>query len=319
MNIGDESFEDEEIRSFINNTVSRQVDLRDLADFFGEFLGLFIKDENGFRLAELLQRDWRIFSSIEIAERILSAVIELEGLNLTVNDKVSYIPEIQSCFARWERLKSEVKSEKRYFTDLRNFDWETYLVCNAVIKSGQVLYRARISMNDHCHFDVKDMGCPPIEKATAGRANPLGIPYLYLCHDAETTLYEVRAVYLDKVSVGKFVINSNLDIVDFSSDINLFYAYTESGSALKDIIQRKIIFNQISADLSKPLRRFDSELEYVPTQMICEYCKLNGADGIRFNSSLHKGGKNIVLFNYGNAVCVEVTDKEVNNVIIESK
>ena len=65
------------------------------------------------------------------------------------------------------------------------------------------------------------MGCPPIEKATAGRANPLGIPYLYLCHDAETTLYEVRAVYLDKVSVGKFVINSNLDIVDFSSDINL--------------------------------------------------------------------------------------------------
>lgn len=99
----------------------------------------------------------------------------------------------------------------------------------------------------------------------------------------------------------------------------LFYAYTESGSTLKDIIQRKIIFNQISEDLSKPLRRFDSELEYVPTQMICEYCKLNGADGIRFNSSLHKGGKNIVLFNYGNAVCVEVTDKEVNNVIIESK
>ena len=31
MNIGAESFEDEEIRSFINNTVSRQVDLRDLA------------------------------------------------------------------------------------------------------------------------------------------------------------------------------------------------------------------------------------------------------------------------------------------------
>lgn len=65
MNIGAESFEDEEIRSFINNTVSRQVDLRDLADFFGEFLCLFIKDDNGFRLAELLQRDWRIFSSME--------------------------------------------------------------------------------------------------------------------------------------------------------------------------------------------------------------------------------------------------------------
>lgn len=319
MDIGAESIEDEEIRSFINNTPTKRVDLKDLADFFGEFLSLFIKDDNGFRLAELLQRDWRIFSSMEIAERILSAVIVSERVNLTVNDKVSYIPEIQSCFTRWGKLKSEVRNEKRYFADLHNFDWESYLVSNAVIKEGQVLYRARILTDDNCRFDAKDMGCPPIERATAGRANPMGIPYLYLCHDAETTLYEVRAVYLDKVSIGKFVVNSNLDIVDFSSDVNLFYAYAESGSALRDIVQRKIIFNQISADLSKPLRRFDSELEYVPTQMICEYCKLNGADGIRFNSSLHEGGKNIVLFDSCNAVCVEVADKEINKVIIESK
>jgi RES domain. len=57
----------------------------------------------------------------------------------------------------------------------------------------------------------------------------------------------------------------------------------------------------------KPLRRFDTEIEYVPTQLICEYCKQNGADGIQFNSSLHQGGVNVVLFNPSDAQCVGVS------------
>ena len=41
----------------------------------------------------------------------------------------------------------------------------------------------------------EEMGCPPADMATAGRANPMGIPYLYLCKNEETTYYEVRALY----------------------------------------------------------------------------------------------------------------------------
>lgn len=165
------------------------------------------------------------------------------------------------------------------------------------------------------------MGCPPKERATAGRANPLGIPYLYLCNKIETTFYEVRAVYLDRISVGKFTILRDLDIVDFSNKISLFYTYSDSESniSLLDIVKRKILFEKISTDLSKPLRRFDTEIEYVPTQLICEYCKQNGADGIRFNSSLHQEGANIVLFNSSDAICTSVLSREIKNVIIESK
>ena len=142
---------------------------------------------------------------------------------------------------------------------------------------------------------------------------------MYLCDKIETTYYEVRAVYLDKLSVGQFRILRDLNIVDFSNKINLFYTYTtsESNISLQGIVKRKILFDRISADLSKPLRRFDTEIEYVATQLICEYCKQNGADGIRFNSSLHKGGSNIVLFNSTDAQCISVLSKEIKNVIIE--
>lgn len=165
------------------------------------------------------------------------------------------------------------------------------------------------------------MGCPPKERASAGRANPLGIPYLYLCNKIETTSYEVQAIYLDRISIGKFKVLRDLNIVDFSNHINLFYTYssTESNISLIDTVKRKILFDKISADLSKPLRRFDTEIEYVPTQLICEYCKQNGADGIRFNSSLHQGGTNVVLFNSSDATCISVLSREIKNVKIESK
>lgn len=51
-------------------------------------------------------------------------------------------------------------------------------------------------------------------------------------------------------------------------------------------------------DLSKPMRRFDSELDYIPTQFICEFIKVfTGVDGIKFASSLDSTGGNLVIFN----------------------
>lgn len=166
----------------------------------------------------------------------------------------------------------------------------------------------------------KDMGCPPASMATAGRANPIGIPYLYLCDNINTTFYEVRAVYLDRISVGKFVTQRTLNLVNFSASTNLFYAFSsENNDSLIEVIKHKILFKKISADLSKPQRRYDTEIEYVPTQLICEYCKHNGADGVMFRSSLDQSGTNIVLFNKDDAKCTKVDVKEITNVTITGK
>ena len=41
-------------------------------------------------------------------------------------------------------------------------------------------------------------------------------------------------------------------------------------------------------------------------------------DGIRFESSLHKGGINVVLFDASKAKCVSVKSVEIGNVQISS-
>ena len=45
--------------------------------------------------------------------------------------------------------------------------------------------------------------------------------------------------------------------------------------------------------------------------------KLNGVDGIRFNSSLHEGGVNIVLFDSNSAECIKVVQREITKVTIQ--
>ena len=57
------------------------------------------------------------------------------------------------------------------------------------------------------------MGCPPNKLTSSGRANPQGIPYLYLSKTPETTLYETRASYLDELSIGKFKIKDKDGLV----------------------------------------------------------------------------------------------------------
>ena len=280
---------------------------------------MFAKNDDGDDLVFLIQKDWKIFSSDICAKTILTLVMKKANMDFSMEDKVSYIPDIQVYFKIWEQLKYEVQREKRYFSDLSSYNWCDYVKSNAIIKKGTVLYRARITPDGKKKFKPKEMGCPPKELASAGRANPLGIPYLYLCNKMETTYYEVRAVYLDRLSIGKFTVQRDLNIVDFSDKANLFYTYSESGANLSDIVKRKIIFDNIRTDLSKPLRRFDTEIEYVPTQLICEYCKLNGADGIRFESSLHQSGTNIVLFNSSDVKCYSVELREITKVTIESK
>lgn len=293
------------------------VDISEVEDFFCELLSLFEKDDNGRPVSVIIEQDWNIFSSIASSDKILGDILNRNNFAYSINDNVSYIQDVKECFNVWDELKKEVQTEKRYFYNIGAFDWAAYIKSNVKIDKGTVYYRSRVTPANQDSLAPKDMGCPPAEKATAGRANPIGIPYLYLCDNIDTTFYEIRAVYLDRISVGRFVTQRDLNLVNFNNSTNLFYAFnSENNDSLIDVIKHKILFKKISADLSKPLRRYDTEIEYVPTQLICEYCKHNRADGIMFKSSLHQSGTNIVLFNKDDAECTEVLVKEIRSITI---
>lgn len=331
MKICANCFKDEEIRDFIINSSSEDgecgicgnngslINLEELYDFFIEFFGLFSAESGKLRIGDLIERDWKIFSSSEAADAVINEFFQLGLIPFGQDTKVDYIDQIKDHFNLWENLKDSVKNKFRFFTDLSAYHLDVFLIPNERIEKGKIFYRARILPENLDCYQIREMGCPPPKMTKAGRANPLGIPYLYLCEQPETTLYETRSVFLDKVCIGTFQIERTLNIFDFTSAINPFYAFTEGDISLVEIIKRKIVIDAICKDLSKPLRRFDTELEYVPTQVVCEICKMNNADGILFKSSLHPSGINLVLFNPNDAVCKDINIVEINRVTIESQ
>lgn len=129
-------------------------------------------------------------------------------------------------------------------------------------------------------YNSKESLPPPPCASVAGRSNPEGISYTYLCEDENTPVYEVRPTINQIVSVAKFKLNRQLKIFDIN--------YTMAQ------IEFPPLFSTISEKFSMPYN--GNPAEYLPTQYLTELIRTMGFDGIRFNSSLHENGKNVVLF-----------------------
>lgn len=175
-------------------------------------------------------------------------------------------------------------------------------------------YRARLghqeqkTIREQVHplrpYEGLDIGIPPIEKRSAGRSNPLGIGYLYLATDKETAIAEVRPYKGGLVSVACFQANEMLNLVDFSSlGLKVYFLSAVGAFILQHMgaqdpaILEKILWGQMNFDFAKPISRDEIGLEYVPTQVIVEYLKESGFNGIVYNSSLTwTDGDNVVLF-----------------------
>lgn len=330
MKICDYCFNDEEMQATVRNEssedgvceasgiMSKLVDVADtFSDFFGEVLRMFSPCDKGKGIVSILQEDWNLFHDKDVANTILGYFLSQDNFGYGIDDTVYYAEPIKSSICIWNDLKYKVKNKSRFFTSLESFDKLGLMKPNFDLVTNSVFYRARIIPYGKDSLSPQEMGCPSSKSAAAGRANPLGIPYLYLCQSEETTYYEVRALYLDQLSIGTFQTIKPLKLMDFTKPMSLYLANAQD-SDLAQEMSKYILLRRISRDLSRPLRRFDSELEYVPTQLICEYCKINGIDGIKFNSSLHKGGINVVLFDSSSAKCIAVKTVEIKDVKITS-
>ena len=302
-------------------TDKKVVNIDIFEDFFDAFLSVFIPDPKGSEIVGLIQKDWNLFATNEIGKKVITYFLNSGRYHFSITDLVGYNDDVKNIASKWDNLKQDVQSKKRFFADLSDFESLGIIKDNSKILKDQQFYRARVLPAGKTILATGEMGCPPPKLASPGRANPLGIPYLYLCQDEATTYYEVRALYLDKLCIGTFRIKEDCAILDFTSTYSssLYFAYNADAEPLSSVLGKQKLFQLISHDLSKPLRRYDTEIEYVPTQLICEYCKINNIDGIKFYSSLHKGGINVVLFYPEKAECTAVNVKEILNVSISDK
>lgn len=333
-NVCQNCFSDRELKAFINSQSNKDkcdycelenievIEVSELYDFFKELLDNFKRKADGNPIKALIQGNWGLFSSLEVSNKILNFVIDNIDTEISSSDDlVNFNDDILENVNYWEKLKEQLIWERRYLTDINyltdELGWDGFFSTQITLTKGTELYRARLhNKSSEPPYLEGEMFCPEKIVSTAGRANPQGIPYLYLSDNKETILYEIRASYLDEVSIGTFTLKNDIDkliyISDFTESPTIFHP-----SRVNEKIKSTLLKQKISIDLSRPMRRYDSELDYIPTQFICEFIKIyTGVQGIKFRSSLHTTGNNIVLFNQELVECTEVEQVKVKKVRI---
>jgi hypothetical protein len=132
-----------------------------------------------------------------------------------------------------------------------------------------------------------------------GRANPRGIPYLYLATTREIALAEVRPWIGATISVAQLQIRRDLNVIDCSKH----YAKDSLFDVIGDQTRREEDGMWVAIDqaFATPVSRDEESKEYVPTQIIAELFKAEGFDGIVYKSLLSDDGFNLAIFNLDDA------------------
>lgn len=161
------------------------------------------------------------------------------------------------------------------------------------------------------------MGAPPANLASAGRANAEGISCLYLASDEKTTFYEIRAIAYDYVCVGRFELNKDIEIIDLSS-LDKISPFISELECMEYAINVDIL-NKIAYDISRPMRRHDSKLDYLPTQYISDFIKKKKYAGIMYKSTLSETGYNLAIFDESIFTCIDTKVYEVESLSYDYK
>lgn len=207
-------------------------------------------------------------------------------------------------YSTWERFKFTVKHYNRFFDvdgvmagiderkalldKLRHFimEYEECVPCNSIF------YRAR--QDSSLNFDTiiinKELSPPPPNHAKTNRMSPAGISYLYLASSVETA-YKECGYKSGNIIMAKYFSKAELQIVDFSKTAYIGQASIFSNDYDHDSRWYNDFLKKFATEISKPVDKEKTDLtyEYTATQLIAEYIRGLGFDGICFNSSTGVG------------------------------
>jgi RES domain len=162
---------------------------------------------------------------------------------------------------------------------------------------------------------------PLIDRATEGRANPKGIPCLYLSTTENAAMSEVRPWIGAYVSVGQFKTVRALTIVDCSllhdQYFNLAFLRRTFGEPVPPDKVDEIVWAAIDQAFARPTTKADDTAEYAATQILAELFKSEGYDGAAYKSAFGDDGYSVALFDLGSAQQVNGTLHETKSVEFE--
>ena len=275
-------------------------------------------------LKESLRDDWDIFNGgIEGIQTLVKALCSHE---ISQDDDIFiekvFIPQMRDedfldnyAAVRgltWKEFSDYIKYTNRFHNTYFNTDAFATLLSMSVksYDEGSSFFRARICSVAE-GYQCDEMYGPPMGKRNAGRINPEEMGVLYLSYDKETILYETRANVYDFVSIGEFKTKQKIRLFDLSGIAKV--SPFDYGDIAQFAVNREV-FREMSKEIAKPVRRSDSPLEYLPTQFIAEFVKSQNYDGVEYESTIKRGGRNIALFDENLVECVDVNTVEITDI-----
>nr|WP_295710186.1 RES family NAD+ phosphorylase [uncultured Halomonas sp.] len=275
-----------------------------LANYFELLVNVYEPSEGGKLLVEWMKEDWQLFSHKRMdtahAKELLGEILDDgEIVRKGFAPSSSYISE---GLAQWDKLRDEMMYANRWFLDVA-IDLDRLYELFGMLLAPQLprqWYRARIRTEDES-FRIENMGAPPKRRSSHGRANPAGIPYLYLGSLPETAAAEIRPHTGEIACVADFKI-PEIKAVDLRNPRKLVSPFILSESSAIGQLRADLPFlERLGEELTRPVQPSGAAIDYIPSQYLCEFIKKSGFDGVVYRSSV-SDGINLALFNPAQAI-----------------
>ncbi len=326
-----ECFSDDFLRNFIADKLSPSVgecgychvegatlvDPSLLRESFENLLAIYEPDSDGDSLPALLRHDWGLFTGPVMGEdpaakELLADILddgEIVRKPYSASDKYQ-----ATSLAHWDDLRHEMMHGNRWFLNQKiDYDRLQALLDYLIVDPTELSpswHRARIVSDDP--FPLDKMGAPPSKKAGHGRANPAGIPYLYLGSSPATAVSEVRPHTGEVACVAEFEIPS-MKAVDLRAPRARISPFELNDDEVGQMHADLPLLERLGDELTRPVLPQSAPFEYVPSQHLCEFIKSCGFDGVVYRSSVSEG-TNLALFHPDQATGISVSQFDVSKV-----
>jgi hypothetical protein len=307
------------ICDFCNNQNIPLAEPADLRAKFEHVIGAYQTETSpeACDIQTLLRRDWNLFQVLD-RRKARSLIKSIFGNSEALKQKfIPMFSQRSEAIEKWEAFRKELKHENRYFPknipDNQQLSELFYYVSSSGDLKNKNVFRARISEEDK-PYCLEEMGKPAESDTVHGRANPFGIPYLYVASDMRTAISEVRPHVGDSVCVATFKVVRNLKLVDLRDPrktISPFAAYT--GDQIKMLCHNIGYLCRLGEELSIPVLPREAHLEYLPSQYLCEYIKHCDYDGVIYKSAT-SDGTNYAVFNDSKLKAIKVDTYSIDHI-----
>lgn len=304
---------------FCSSTNVQLVKPRALNEYFELLASVYEPNSDGKPLIEWFRDDWRMFANPRMtpnrASDLLGSVLSDQTKFLQPHiPSPSYISEE---LIHWETLRNELMYGNRWFLD-KSIDIDRLrelLGMLLVSDLPEQWFRARILVDKEPYL-IEQMGAPPNRLTGHGRANPPGIPYLYLGSSPETAVSEIRPHTGELACVADFVA-PDLRAVDLRNPrISVSPFILADANEIGQLRADLPFLERLGDELTRPVLPHGAAIDYIPSQYLCEFIKKNGFDGVVYRSSV-SDGMNLALFKPDRAVGRKVELHKVEKVLVK--